>query len=532
MSDQPHETAAPAAAGNTKLAILLAMAMFVLVVDTSLMNVSISAVVRDLDTTVSGVQSAIALEALVSAAFILIGSKVGDLIGRKRAYVLGLLGYATGAIAMTLAQDLRAIIIFWAVIGGLGASLLLPAMQSLVHGNFEGAAQRRAYALVGAAAAIAAAVGPLIGGFITTYLSWRVAFALEAVIIAVVLSGIGMVKDAPYTGPRAIDPVGAVLSVLGMGGLVLSILVWQEGGEFVLLLLVVGAVAMGSLVRWLAARKRAGRPTLVDPALFAIATFKLGITQQMLQQIALGGAMIALPIYLQMVLEYNAMEAGLSLAPLSLSMFVVAILAGRMAGEHLASGIIRSGFLLLVIGLAVLVPIVPRADSGWALFVPLVVAGCGLGLLVSQLNNYTLGPISEERVSEAAGINSAAGSFGLSFGLAFAGAIMLATLSFAFTAMAEDSPVLPPDEQDRVAAVLEHDAEVMSNTDLEALLVDQPEAIQDEIIRINTEARPLALQVALLIPILASLLGLVNSFRMVRLPAPKSTGAAEGTMLG
>ena len=176
------------------------MAMFVLVVDTSLMNVSISAVVRDLDTTVSGVQSAIALEALVSAAFILIGSKVGDLIGRKKAYVLGLLGYAIGALAMTLAQDLTAIIIFWAVIGGIGASLLLPSMQSLIHGNFEGAAQRRAYALVGASAAIAAAVGPLIGGFITTYLSWRVGFALEVLIIGVVLSQIRLVRDAPYTG--------------------------------------------------------------------------------------------------------------------------------------------------------------------------------------------------------------------------------------------------------------------------------------------------------------------------------------------
>src|SRR3954467_9905522 len=160
------------------------MAMFVLVVDTSLMNVSISYVVHDLHTEVSDVQSAIALEALVSAAFILIGSKTADLIGRKRAYVLGLLGYAIGAFAMVLAQSVTAIIIFWAVIGGLGASLLLPAMQSLIHGNFEGAAQRQAYALVGAAAAIAAAVGPLLGGFVTTFLSWRVGFALEAVVIA------------------------------------------------------------------------------------------------------------------------------------------------------------------------------------------------------------------------------------------------------------------------------------------------------------------------------------------------------------
>jgi MFS family permease len=159
-----------AAAGRGRmLAVLLAMAMFVLVVDTSLMNVSISAVVRDLDTTASGVQSAIALEALVSAAFILIGGKVGDLIGRKRAYVLGLLGYAVGAAAMTVAQGLGAIILFWAVIGGIGASLLLPAMQSLIHGNFDGAMRKKVYALVGAAAAIAAAVGPLLGGFITTY---------------------------------------------------------------------------------------------------------------------------------------------------------------------------------------------------------------------------------------------------------------------------------------------------------------------------------------------------------------------------
>ena len=348
-------------------------------------------------------------------------------------------------------------------------------MQSLVHGNFEGAAQRKAYALVGAAAAIAAAVGPLLGGFITTFLSWRVAFGMEVVIIAVVLSGIRLVHDAPYTGPRTVDVVGAGLSVLAMGGLVLSILVWQEGGEFVLLLMVVGAVALGSLVRWLRARKRAGKPTLVDPELFAIPTFRLGISQQMLQQIALGGAMIALPIYLQMVLEYNAMEAGLSLAPLSISMFAVAIVAGRKAGGRRPSGIIRIGFLLLAAGLAVLVPIVPRADSGWPLVVPLIVAGSGLGLLVSQLNNYTLGPISEERVSEAAGINSAAGSFGLSFGLAFAGAIMLATLSVAFTSMAQDSSVLPPDDKEQVSQTLEDDAELMTNTELESLLAGQPD---------------------------------------------------------
>jgi hypothetical protein len=177
-------------------------------------------------------------------------------------------------------------------------------------------------------------------------------------------------------------------------------------------------------------------------------------------------------------------------------------------------------------------PIVPRADSGWALVGPLIVAGCGLGLLVSQLNNYTLGPISEERVSEAAGINSAAGSFGLSFGLAFAGAIMLAALSVTFTAEADDSSVLPPEDKAQVAETLENDAQIMSNTQLESLLAEQPEPIRDEVVRINTETRPRALQVALAVPILAALLGLANSFRMVRLPDPESTSDVEGMAFG
>src|SRR5215216_7279191 len=294
------------ATGNSRLAVLLAMAMFVLVIDTSMMNVSISAVVKDLGTTVSAVQSAIALEALVSAAFILINSKVGDLIGRKRAYVLGLLAYALGALTMALTQSLVPVIIFWAIVGGIGASLLLPAMQSLIHGNFEGKAQAKAYALVGAAAAIAAAVGPLIGGFITTYLSWRVGFLLEAVVIAVVLSGVGKVRDVPYTGPRQVDIVGAVLSVLGMGGIVLSILVWQEGGEAVGALLLIGVVALGLLAFWLVRGRRRQAATLLDPELFRSKHFRIGVTQQMMQQIALGGSMIALPIFLQMVLEYRA----------------------------------------------------------------------------------------------------------------------------------------------------------------------------------------------------------------------------------
>jgi MFS family permease len=518
--------------GVEKLPILLAMAMFVLVVDTSIMNVSLSAVVKDLGTTASDLQSAIALEALVSAAFILISSKIGDIFGRKRAYILGLLGYGVGAIAMTLTNNITAVFIFWAVIGGLGASLLLPAMQSLIHGNFSGTAQKKTYALVGAAAAIAAAVGPLVGGFLTTYLSWRVAFFLEAVIIAIILLNIGLIKDVVYEGPKHIDVVGALLSVVGMGGVVLGILLWQEGAESVALVISVGLAGLAALGYWLIKSKREGRSPLIDPGLFKSPHFRLGISGVMLQNITLGGAMIALPLFLQMALGYNAMQTGLTLAPLSLTMFVVALRAGKRSGGTRPSTTIRNGFILSTVGLGLIIPVIPRADSGLALAIPLIIAGAGLGLLVSQLNNYTLAPIDELHVSEAAGVNSASGSFGLSFGLAMAGGILLAVLATSFGNLTQESTVVPAAQKEQISAALEDDAQIMSNAQLEQVTAGQPDNVQTAVMDINTEARNRSLQVALLVPVIAGLLGIVGATRMVRLPDIKPSAAAEAASLG
>jgi MFS family permease len=513
------------------MAILLAAAMCVFVIDTMLMNVSISAVVDDLDTTVSGVQGAVATEALVSAAFLLTASKVGDLWGRKRAYVVGLVFYALGALAMVFTRSLWPIFVFWAIVGGLGASLYLPAMQSLIHGNFDEKLRPKVYALVGASSAIAAAVGPVVGGFLTTAISWRAGFLLEAVIIAVVLLGSRGIRDVPYTGDRSVDYVGSLLSVLGMGGLVVGVLVWQEGGEAVGALLALGVAALAALVYWLRRRKRQGKPILLDPELFRSKLFSIGSSQIFLQQAALGGMLIVLPIYLQLVLGYNALQAGLTLTPLSLTMFGAALLAGKRAGRRRPANIVLAGFVLLSVSVVILIVVVPRVDSGWSLVIPLALAGAGLGLVVSQLNNYALSPISEERVGEAAGVTSTAGSFGSSFGLAFAGAVMLATLSIAFTQMADASSVLPPRDQRHIADVLENDAQVMGDAQLEQQLAGEPRRIQDEVLRINTDARHLSLQVALLVTLLAALGGVANAYRMRRLPDPEPSTATDGMAL-
>ena len=454
----------------------------------------------------------------ISAAFILISSKVGDLIGRRRAYVLGLLAYAIGALAMTLAQDLTAIIVFWAIIGGLGASLLLPAMQSLIHGNFQGAAQKKTYALVGASAAIAAAVGPLLGGFVTTYLSWRVGFLLEVVIIAVVLSQIGLVKDVPYTGDRRVDLVGAALSVVGMGGVVLGILVWQEGGEFVGALIAIGAIALWALARWLVRRHREGKVTLLDPELFRLPHFRLGITQQMLQQITLGGAMIALPIFLQIKLEYDALQAGLSLAPLSLTMFAIAMLAGRKARNRRPATLVRAGFALSTGGMVAAAPDHSRGD------VRLVLGGSvddrrggsgPAGVAAQQLHARSDRGRADQRGSGGQ-LRSRVVRPVLRTGDGRRHPARNARLELHEHDRGQRGDPAGTATADRRRAGGRRSGGEQ-HTDRE-LAAGEPQAVQDEIVQINTDANDLALQVALLVPILAGLFGLLNAFRMMRLP--------------
>jgi Na+/melibiose symporter-like transporter len=308
--------------------------------------------------------------------------------------------------------------------------------------------------------------------------------------------------------------------------------VWQEGGEYVGLIIAIGAVALAAFAYWLVTRQRRGKPTLLNPDLFRHLNFRIGVSQQMLQQITLGGAMIALPLFLQMTLEYNAMQAGLSLAPLSLSMFGMAILAGRKGGDRRPANIVLAGFALATVGLSAIIPLVPRVDSGWYLVIPLAVAGSGLGLLVSQLNNFTLAPIPEERVSEAAGVNSAAGSFGLSFGLAVAGGLMLWALALSFTHQTEASTVIPPAQQQAIATQMDTSAEIMSNTDLQQRIADEPQDVQNAVLDINTKARNRSLQIALLVPAIAGLLGLANSFRMRRLPDITPVASLDGLDLG
>lgn len=512
-----------AAETRRRLRVLLPLAVFVVVIDSTIMNVSIGALVDDLDTEIAGVQSAIALYALVMASFLLTGAKLGDILGRRRAFSLGLGLYGVGSAGTALSQNLTMLILFWSVIEGLGAAVLFPTVQALVRTHFEGGDRMKLYALIGSVVGAGAAVGPLIGGFFTTLLTWRLAFAVEAAIVVVVLLQVRHIPVRTTPQPwRDFDAVGALLSVLGLGGVIVGILAGSRPGRTVAWPLVVGGVLLlVVLAWWISRRERVGRPPLVRSALARNGPFRSGVTQSLVQQFVVGGSMLITPIFVQMVLEYSALQTGLVVMPLSLSMFVTSNSVPRLRTRFSSRSLLQFGMVTMIAGIAWLTFII-GPDAGALSLVPgLLLMGIGLGFQMSQLNNLILSSVPVAQASEAGGVNTTAGQFGISLGTALAGTVMLFGLTSSFADLTAESTVLDGTERDAVAEALERDARIISNTELEALL-DEAEAdpeLQEEILRINTEARPEALRLALLAPLFAGFVGLATSTRLPRNPA-------------
>lgn len=499
-----------------RLRRLLPMAIFIVVIDTTIMNVSIRALVEDLDTQVSGVQSAVALYALVIAAFLLTGAKLGDVFGRRRAFNVGLTLYAIGSMGTALSLDLTMLIVFWSVFEGLGAALILPTVQALVRTNFEGMARARLYGLIGSVIGVGAAVGPLVGGFFTTVLSWRYAFALETLVVLVVLWQVRRIpRAAAQTEPTEFDPVGSVLSILGLGAIVIGILVAARLGPLQAAPVVLAGVALlGALAWWIRRRDRTGHTPLISPSLFANRPFLSGVTLTLIQQFLIGGYLLVIPIFTQMVLEYSALQSGLLVLPLSVTMFVTSNALPRVADRIAPRRLVQFGLVLVLGGIASMTAMI-GPDTAAAQLVPgLLAMGVGFGAVVSQLNNLILSSVPVERASEAGGVNATASQLGISLGTALAGTVMLLSLASLFTSLSEDSTVLSSSVKDQVAEALDDDARILSNTELRRLLSAAPDDVADEIVRINTEARPDALRLTLIAPLAAGLLGLVVSTRL------------------
>ncbi len=438
---------APAAKKGWLALVALATAQFVMVLDQSVMNVSISSLVKDFNTTVTTIQAVITLYCLVMAMLMMTGAKVGDIIGRRRSFVIGLIIYACGSAVTAVSQSVFALALGWSILEGIGAALVLPALAALIAGNFEGARRKVAYAIIGGVAGAGIAIGPILGGWATTNVTWRIVFLGEVILVAFILIMTPKVGDAPRPGPAPkLDYFGAVLSATGLGVLVLGVLQSSTWGwvkpknspitifGFSLTLFVIGAggVLIWGFVTWQRHREAVQRDPLVHLSLARVPTVRSGLIGLFTQNLILMGVFFVIPLYLQLVLGLSALETGIKMLPVSITMFLTSAIGSRLSNRFTVRTIVRTGLLVTIAGTLILLATIRPTLSNAGFALGMGVLGIGMGMMVSQLGNVVQSSVEDSGRSEAGGLQYTGQQLGSSLGVALIGAIVLIGLMSIF----------------------------------------------------------------------------------------------------
>ncbi|RLQ84690.1 MFS transporter [Mycetocola zhadangensis] len=444
--------------------IILGAAQFVMVLDGTVMNVSISTVVVDLDTTVTAMQTAITFYTLTMAAVMLLGAKLGDIWGRRRAFVIGSIIYAIGSLTTAFAPTIQVLFLGWSIIEGLGAVLVIPAIAALIADNYTGKERITAYAIIGAVSGAAVAAGPLIGGFVTTYFSWRYVFVAEVVIMAVVVLTSRLITDSTPRQKISIDLLSVLLSASGLVFVVFGMLqskTWgwitprdapeingQEltplGVSLTSWFMVIGGILLWAFQHRQSALAAAGKSPLVHVSLFSISSLRSGLSVLGSQYTITAGLFFMVPVYLQMTLGLDALETGVRIFPLSISLILFSIVGTRLSRLWSPRRIVRSGQWILVFSSIVLLGAVDFELRSVAFGIGMFFAGAALGLLASQLGNVNMSSVTEKETSEVGGLQGVFQNLGSSLGTALIGSVLIGALTTSF-ATGVASSELPDD---------------------------------------------------------------------------------------
>jgi MFS family permease len=537
-------TAEPAAkavaAGSGFVLLTLAAGQFVMTLDSSVMNVSIATVAKDVGTTVTGIQTAITAYTLVMAALMIIGGKIGGIIGRKRAFSIGCVIYAAGSFITSISQSLAMLMFGWSFLEGVGAALILPAIVALVAGNFPQERRPAAYGMVAAAGASAIAVGPLIGGAATTFWTWRIVFVGEVIVVAGILVMTRRMNDAPPGARPKLDLVGAVLSALGLSLMVFAVLkagtwgwiapkadapTWLHMSPVVWLFLA-GIAVMLVFRIWEERIEEAGREPLVTPGLLKNRQLSGGLIMFFFQYLVQMGVFFTVPLYLSIALGLSALETGARLLPLSLTLLVAALGIPRLLPNVSPRRVVQAGILLLLAGTLVLLGGLTPSSGPEVVFVPLLLIGLGIGALASQLGAVTVSALPDERSPEVGGVQNAVTNLGASFGTAVAGSILIAAMTTAFLTHIDNHPAVRDEVAQKAQVELASGIPFVSDTDLTAALeyAGLTEQETQAALDANEEARITGLRAAL--AVLAAL-ALVSMFFTGRIPSRPVGSEAE-----
>jgi EmrB/QacA subfamily drug resistance transporter len=463
--------------------VALATAQFLMVLDQSVMNVSISALVTDFHTTVTTIQAVITLYCLVMAMLILTGAKIGDIIGRRRAFVIGLIIYACGSALTAASQSVAILALGWSVLEGIGAALVLPALAALIAGNFEGSRRKVAYAIIGGVAGAGIAIGPILGGWATTEVTWRIVFVGEVIIVAFILVMTPKVGDAPRPDPTPkLDVVGSVLSASGLGLFVYGVLQsstwgWLKpknspitifGFSLTVFVIAAGGVLIWGFVAWQRHRESTNLDPLVHLSLARIPPVRSGLIGLFSQNLILMGIFFVVPLYLQLVLGLNALETGIKMLPVSITMFATSAIGSRLSNRFPVRAIVRTGLVVTIAGALILLSTIKPTlfDAGFA--IGMGVLGIGMGLMVSQLGNVVQSSVEESGRSEAGGLQYTGQQLGSSLGVALIGAIVLMGLTSTFISNVEHDPRISADVSAQVGVAAGSNTNFVSSSQIEA----------------------------------------------------------------
>jgi len=512
MSSHAHVAGSAVGVGAAKaggaagvVLMTLAAGQFVMALDTTVMNTAIATVAKDLGTTVTGIQTAITLYTLVMASLMITGGKVGQMIGRKRAFAIGCIIYACGSLTTALSQNLTVLMIGWSGLEGLGAVLIMPAIVALVASNFGKPDRPRAYGLVAAAGAIAAALGPLVGGIFTTYASWRWVFAGEVLIVLVILLLTRRMKDTPAEEGARLDLVGTALSALGLGAIVFGILkagTWgfvqpkPDAPEWfglspVIWLMFAGAGVLVLFMWWENRRVKRGEGALIDPAMLRNLQLRNGVLSFLFMFLIQAGIFFTVPLFLSVALGISAVETGVRLLPLSLSLLLFAVGVPKVRPNASPRRVVRLGFLLLFAGLVLLVGLLDVGVGPEIITWPLLLAGSGLGMMASQLGAVTVSSVPDEKSGEVGGLQNTGTQLGASIGTALAGAVLISAMTASFFTGIENNPNVPDSVVSQAQTQLAGGVPFMSKADAEAALKEAnvPPATADEIVKENEKSQ-------------------------------------------
>ena len=505
--------------------IALGAAQFLVVLDTSVMNVSISQLVEDFQTDVTAIQAVITIYTLVLAAFLVTGGKIGDIIGRRRAFAVGLVIYGVGSLITALAPTLAVLTLGWSIIEGLGGALVLPALAALVGGNYVGRDRAMAYGVVGGLAGAGIAVGPLLGGFVTTYLSWRLVFVGEVVVVLFILAILRWVADAPTTGPRhQLDYVGSALSVVGLALVVLGVLQagtwgWLQprnspitifGFSLTPFVIAAGLVTLALLRSWLRHREAIGREPLVRWALFDIPPLRASLSTLLAQNLILLGLFFTVPLYLQVVQGLDAFQTGLRLLPVSVTMVVTAMSAPLLNRYATPRQVVRIGFVVLFVATLWLMATIQPELNDASFFAAMAVLGVGMGLLAAQLGNVAQSSVGDDDRSEVGGLQYTAQNLGSSLGTAFIGSILIGALTTTTQATIASDPRVSDAVKEQVGVAIEGGVSFVPVDQVAAGLAEAgvPTAEAEALLSTYADAQLFALKAGLLAAAAIALLSL------------------------